>query len=100
MQYLNRKDAAKYLGISVQTMHSYASRGSGPKFEARNGGYWYHIDELDRHKGIVEENMRRRRKKFKKTPGEQISREKVVHDIVTHDAWTDSGLAKLSEARP
>jgi hypothetical protein len=43
---MNRKNAARYLGLSVKTLAMHASRGTGPRFIKR-GRVFYFRDELD-----------------------------------------------------
>lgn len=43
---MDRKNAAKYTGLSVKTLAMYAVSGKGPKFVKR-GRVWYRKDDLD-----------------------------------------------------
>jgi hypothetical protein len=43
---LNRKNAARYLGLAVKTLAMHASRGTGPAFIKR-GRVFYFRDDLD-----------------------------------------------------
>lgn len=43
---MDRKNAAKYVGLSVKTLAMYASNGTGPDFIKR-GRVWYMKDDLD-----------------------------------------------------
>lgn len=44
---MNRKNAARYLGISAKTLAMHASRGTGPPFTKR-GLVFYYREDLDR----------------------------------------------------
>ncbi|AZG10828.1 DNA-binding protein [Pigmentiphaga sp. H8] len=43
---LNRRNAAKYLGLTAGTLSRWASEGTGPKFIKR-GRAWYRKEDLD-----------------------------------------------------
>ncbi|CAJ4869443.1 helix-turn-helix transcriptional regulator [Burkholderia pseudomallei] len=43
---MDRKNAAKYVGLSEKTLAQYASQGTGPKFIKR-GRVWYRKADLD-----------------------------------------------------
>ncbi len=43
---MDRKNAARYLGLSVKTLAMHVSRGTGPKFIKR-GRVFYFRDDLD-----------------------------------------------------
>ncbi|WP_404989499.1 helix-turn-helix transcriptional regulator [Caballeronia sp. LZ003] len=43
---MDRKNAAKYTGLSVKTLAMYAVSGKGPKFIKR-GRVWYRKEDLD-----------------------------------------------------
>src|SRR5256885_2983484 len=44
---MDRKNAARYLGLSVKTLAMHVSRGTGPKFIKR-GRVFYFREDLDR----------------------------------------------------
>jgi len=44
---MDRKNAAKYVGLSPKTLAMHACRGTGPAFVKR-GKVWYFQDALDR----------------------------------------------------
>ena len=45
--FLNPEQAAHYLGLSVRTLQTHRSRGTGPRFRRHCRHVRYHIDDLD-----------------------------------------------------
>lgn len=45
--FLNPKQAAFYLGLSVRTLQEYRTAGAGPLFRRHSRHIRYHIDDLE-----------------------------------------------------
>ena len=45
--FLNPKQTAHYLGVSVRTLQEHRTRGTGPRFRRHCRRIRYHIDDLD-----------------------------------------------------
>lgn len=46
--YLDRKQAATYLGLAVKTLEKWAVTGGGPRFRRHGRRVLYHRDDLER----------------------------------------------------
>lgn len=45
--FLNPKQAAHYLGVSLRTLQEHRTRGTGPRYRRPCRRIRYHIDDLD-----------------------------------------------------
>lgn len=45
--FLNPKQAAFYLGLSLRTLQEYRTAGTGPRFRRHSRHIRYHIDDLE-----------------------------------------------------
>lgn len=46
--YLDRKQAAAYLGLAIKTLEKWAVTGDGPRFRRHGRRVLYHREDLDR----------------------------------------------------
>lgn len=58
--FLNTKQAAFYLDLSVRTLEKWRSKGRGPKVHYHGGAARYHIGELDQWSDTSGHSTRRR----------------------------------------
>lgn len=47
-QYLTRKEAARYLGVSRRSLDNWATRGEGPRFFKVGRAARYRVSDLER----------------------------------------------------
>lgn len=45
--YLNTRQSAHFLGLSVRTLEQMRSAGSGPRFRRHGRLVFYHVDDLE-----------------------------------------------------
>lgn len=46
--YLNTRQSAHFLGLSVRTLEQMRSAGTGPRFRRHGRLVFYHVDDLER----------------------------------------------------